>query len=329
MNVLPEDFTRIPYDALHAFVSKAGQTVGLPEDKANLLAQLLTENDMRGVFSHGTQQITQYAILMRDGKLNNNPHLKVVRETPLSLMVDGDGGLGYFPCHEGTRRVVEKAEERGMAAMMTWNHGHFGAAGIYARMTLGHDLLAFVTSGHQLNLQAGKSIYNAAGGSPMAFSAPTVGEDPLVLDFGTMHDLYSGSPHRDEIARMAPGLVLRSIGLGMICQSWGYLLAGMSMDASQAVREYDGAYQGSLVVVFQISLFADPDHFKQQMDEYVRRVHALAPLEGIEGAYLPGGPEAEQERICRSEGIPVSGPHREGMEKLAGELGIETPWQKQ
>ena len=71
MNLPPKTFIRVPHHHLHAFTSQAAQMVGLPEDKAELLARLLTENDLRGVFSHGTRQIATYAILMRDGKLNN------------------------------------------------------------------------------------------------------------------------------------------------------------------------------------------------------------------------------------------------------------------
>ncbi len=326
MNQTPKEFVRVPHGDLHAFVSKAAQTVGLPKDKSELLAELLTANDLRGTFSHGTQQIATYAILMRDGILNNKPKLKVKNETPVSVMMDGDGGLGYFPSYEGTLRAIEKAMSQGIAVMQTRNHGHFGAAGIYSRMTLAHDLVTYVTSGHQLNLSAGDPVYSAAGGSPMSFSAPAGEEDALVLDFGAMHDFYGGSPHREEIARVAPGVILRSIGLGAICQTFGGLLAGVPLDEERAEKKYKGANQGSLVITFRIDLFLDPATFKREMDEYVRRVRTLTPVEGFEQAYLPGGPEAERERINLKEGVPVGTGHRERLEKLAGELGIEVPW---
>ena len=38
---------------------------------------------------------------MRDGQLNKDPQIEVVRETPVSALVDGDGGLGYFPAYQG------------------------------------------------------------------------------------------------------------------------------------------------------------------------------------------------------------------------------------
>jgi hypothetical protein len=48
-------------------VSQAAQSVGLPADRAELLAELLTTNDLWGIFSHSTTQIATYARLMRDG----------------------------------------------------------------------------------------------------------------------------------------------------------------------------------------------------------------------------------------------------------------------
>ncbi len=324
MNQPPREFIRVPKDRLRSFVSSAGQQVGLPFDKAELLAMLLVDNDLRGVFSHGTRQIATYAVLMRDGKLNPKPDVRVIKETPVSLIVDGDGGLGYFPSHEGTQQVIAKAKQAGIAAMLSRNHGHFGAAGIYARMTLGHDLLCYVTSGHQLNLTPGQPIYDAAGGSPMAFSAPTAAEDPVVLDFGAMHDLYG--PPRDELAALAPGLVLRSIGLGEICQAWGGLLSGLRIDSDPPRWSWPGANQGALVICLRIDLFSDADAFKAQMDAFVRRVRDLRPLAGFDRSLMPGGIEAERELEYRTEGIPVGPDHRQRLDELARALGIATPW---
>ena len=326
MNQPPETFIRVPPVNLQAFVTGAAEAAGLPTDKAERLSSLLTDNDLRGVFSHGTRQIATYARLMQSGVLNNRPELRVVRETAASLLVDGDGGLGYFPAYEGTLRLIEKTKAQGVAVLVTRNHGHFGAAGLYSHLTLEHDLLTFVTSGVQLELSPGDPVFEAAGGSPMSFSAPTLDEDPLVLDFGTMHDLYAGSPHRDDIARIAPGLVFRAIGMGAVCQAWGGVLAGVPVDASQAQRVFPGANQGSMVVALQISLFMEPEQFKREIDEYVRAVKGLAPFAGTGRSYLPGGIEAERERTYRREGIPVGTEHRETLETLADEFGLEVPW---
>ena len=326
MNIPPESFVRVDADDLQRFARALGQAAGMPPTWAALLAELLTANDLRGVFSHGTAQLATYVRLVRDGTLNPAPEPAVVRETGSSLLVDGDGGLGYFAAHQGTQRLVEKVADSDIAVLVTRNHGHFGAAGLYARMTLEHDLLCFVTSGHQLELVAGDPVHSAAGGSPMAFTAPTGAEPPLVLDFGAMHDLYADAPHRDEIASLAPGIVHRAIGLGAVCQAWGGFLAGVPLDAVRARRRWGGANQGSMVVALKIELFLPPAQFKAEMDAYVRAVRSLQPLAAGQSSYLPGGIEAARERAFRADGIPLGQEHRALLRRAAEGLGVAVPW---
>ena len=326
MNVPPTEFIRVAADDLRAFVERAGLTVGMATANATLLADLLTANDLRGVFSHGTTQIATYARLLRDGILNPKPDVHVAKETPTSLIVDGDGGLGYFPTHMGTLLVIEKAKQQGIAISQTRNHGHFGAAGIYSRMAEGHDLLCYVTSGHQLEFKPGDPYVEAAGGSPMSFLSPANEEQSLLLDFGARHDLYLSSPHRSTIEHLVPGTVFRAVGLGAICQSWGGFLAGVPFDSARAKRTWAGANQGSLVIAFRIDLFVPPEQFKAEMDEYVRAVSALTPVEGFDRALLPGAIEAIRAAEYREFGVPVGPEHRTRLEELAGELGLQTPW---
>jgi L-2-hydroxycarboxylate dehydrogenase (NAD+) len=326
VNQPPREYARVTYEVLQGFLAQAGRAAGMTEAGASLLAGLLATNELRGIWSHGAQQMATYAPLMLARKLNPAPSPTVTRETPCSVLVDGDGGLGYFAAHEATRHVIAKAKSVGIAVGVTRNHGHIGAAGTYARMSTEHDLLSFVTSGHQLHLEPSQEMYHAAGGSPMAFSAPAAGVDPLVLDFGTMHDLYAGSPHRDEIARMAPGLVLRSIGLGEVCQSWGGLLAGLKLRAEAGATAYEGANQGALVIAFRIDLFMDPAEFRRRMEEYARAVWQMKPIEGIAQAYLPGQVEMALERRYRAEGIPMPLAARARLDALAKELGLSPPW---
>lgn len=326
MNLPPKEFVPVPHTALREFVHRAGQRVGLAAPRAELLADLLIANDLRGVFSHGTVQIATYARLLRDGVLNRDPQVSIARETPTSLLLDGDGGLGYFPAYDGTLALIEKVKSAGIGILLTRNHGHFGAAGIYSRLTLPHDLLAFVTSGHQLQLQPGRPLVTAAGGSPMSFSAPAGQEEHLVVDFGAIHDVHAGAPHGEEIARLAPAVVFRSLGLGAICQSWGGFLAGVPVDPDRAQPAFAGANQGSLVIAFRIDLFMSPEQFKREMDEYIQRVGQLQPLAGFEQSLLPGAIEARRAERFRAEGIPVGPAHRTRLEELAQELSLPVPW---
>ncbi len=136
MNRPPAEYTLLPADELRSFIAQVFTHAAMPADKAAFLADLLVTNDLRGVFSHGTQQTTRYVEQFQDGELTPAAEITTLVESPTMLVLDGGGGLGYFPCHQATTRLIAKAQESGIAVATTRNHGHFGAAGIYARIPL-------------------------------------------------------------------------------------------------------------------------------------------------------------------------------------------------
>lgn len=325
MNRPPAESTPVRAEDLRSFITEAFVRAGMPSEQAAFLADLLVTNDLRGVFSHGTRQALYYTGHFRDDQLTPAAEITTISETPTTLVLDGGGGLGYFPCHQAATRLVAKAQSSGVAVATTRNHGHFGAAGIYARIPLAHDLFCYVTSGHQLHLQPGALVSAAAGGSPMAFGIPTGEEPPFVLDFGAMHDLYAGPEDLRKLIELAPSTALRSFGLGCACQALGGLLCGVPVDPERAQRQWSGANQGSFMIAVDIQRLCPLDRFKQEMDEYARKVRQMQPLPGLNEAVLPGALEWERERRFAAEGIPVSPRHAESLRKLAAEYDLTSP----
>jgi L-2-hydroxycarboxylate dehydrogenase (NAD+) len=320
----PQDAFHVPAPTLRSYVTALFGAVGLSEEHAALLAELLVANDLRGVFSHGTRQVSAYVDHFRAGRLNPRPQPAVVAETPVTVTVTGDGGLGYFPAHLAAEKVVEKAKTHGLAAAVTRDHGHIGAAGLYARRGLPENLVMYVTSGHQLQLEPGQPVTDAAGGSPMAFAIPSAGEPPLVLDFGAMHDLYDRD-NRLRVFELAQGTVFRSIGLGMVCQALGGLLAGVPIDPARAERTYEGANQGALLIALDPGCFLPREAFLREMAELAERVRHLTPMPGYVSAHLPGGPEWERERAWAETGPPLTRRHLEKLAALGQELQVPSP----
>jgi LDH2 family malate/lactate/ureidoglycolate dehydrogenase len=326
MNVVENDFIKVDVGIMKCFVAAIAQKAGMPAVKADFLAHLLVKNDLRGVFSHGTLQIATYARIMRDRLINPDPQTHIVNENPATITIDGDGGLGYFAAYEGAEAIIEKCRANGIAAAVTHNHGHIGAAGIYARLLAENDLIGYVTSGHQLRLSPEQSIMQAAGGSPMSFAVPAGQEFPMILDFGTMHDLYADSPHVPELFSLAPGLVFRSMGLGFMCQALGGFLAGVPLDEKEASFPYKGANQGSLIIALDVNQFIPLADFKKQMDAYMRITSQMQPMPGYAQATLPGVLEATREQDWVISGIPVDDSHKAILVKVAEEFDLGSPF---
>ena len=72
---------------------------GMPEDNAETTADILSWADLHGVDSHGLSMLPGYDRLRRTGRAKMDARPRIVKETPISALVDGDGGLGHVPAH--------------------------------------------------------------------------------------------------------------------------------------------------------------------------------------------------------------------------------------
>jgi len=328
MNRVPTDAIPVQPQVLRDLVRTLAARAGMGDEHATLLADLLVQNDLRGVFSHGSRQIKDYARLLRDGRLNPRPDVRVLRESAVTLLIDGDAGLGYFPSWLAAHTLVEKAKEHGVAVGVTRHHGHFGAAGLYTRIAAAAGLIGYDTSGHQLKLDPGQPLLNAAGGSPMSFAVPAGEEPPVVLDFGAIHDLYSAP---DELLQLMmerlPSTLFRSLGLGAMCQILGGFLAGVPLEEERAIKTYPGANQGALFVFIDPARFIEPPALAREVDAYQRMIAQLKPFPNTQGrATLPGRLEWERRRQWSVEGVPVGIRHREELHEIAAEFDVPMPF---
>ncbi len=324
-NILPTTGIRIPVDEMETFICALFQSVGVSDDRADHMAVTLTANDLRCVFSHGTQQVSGYVPQIREGKANPNPDVSIVSESPATAVVDGDGGLGYFASHRGTEIAIEKALDVGSATVTTRNHFHFGAAGNYSRMALPHDCIGLAISSHRYRPNPEATVMSASGGSPMSIAIPSGEQPPLVLDMSA-----SFLRHDEDLMKMFPTTFFKALGLGTVFQVLGGILAGIWSEGFEysGEGEYAAAHQGAFISVFDVKRFGDVTEFKTEMDRFIGEARSTKPLAGQDRADLAGGVEWEWERDNREAGIPVRPDHEDRLRKLAEEMGVETPFDR-
>jgi len=325
MNRPPTEFIRVQAAQLDALSRAVFEKVGVPPPDAALIAGLLVDTDLRGVFSHGTRCVSGYARSYLGGQLNLTPQVEVVRDEPATAVVDGDGGLGHLASVKAAELAIAKAKALGVGAVATRNHGHFGGAGKYTRMALRQGCAAFCVSGHTIEPQVpAQPQWNPIGNPPMSFAFPGGGEAPLILDMGTS---FFEPEHFPALFGPAPAAFFKSLGLVAVAQYFGGVMAGM-MEARfrPENRKYAAAGYGAFIAVFDISRFVPVEAFRAEADRSVQRLRQLPPLPGYDRYDLPGGPEWEQEQRWAEEGIPLGPAHQQSLEEIAGELGLALPW---
>src|SRR5215471_3456947 len=78
--------------------------------------RLMLAADLRGIDSHGIMMLPMYDDLRREGRFNMTPSVRVVRESPVTALVDGDAGLGHYAADVAMKLAIEKAARAGIAA---------------------------------------------------------------------------------------------------------------------------------------------------------------------------------------------------------------------
>ena len=320
-NSPPESGIRLPAAEMSRLVAALFERAGTSREDAELMGEILTQNDLRCVFSHGTRRAAGYVRNMLDGDVNPRPAVKVVSESPAALVLDGDGGLGYFPCYRGTEQAVQKAKTCGVAALTTRNHFHFGAAGNYTRQALAHDCIGLSVSSHRWNPRAESVVANAVGGSPISVAVPAGDQPPLIMD------MSSGIvPYSEELFAEMPVAVFKNMALAAVVRALGGDFAGIYRDEFRRPQSRWESNQGAFIIVVDVSHFMPVDELKQYMDRFIGRARRARPLPGLERAELAGGMEWHWERENREAGIPVRDEHRQVLQEVADEMGVETPF---
>lgn len=325
MNVPPADGIRVAASDLEELVVGIFRAVRIPEDHARLIAAKLVECDLRGVVSHGVFQVHRYVRSFQDGSMNRDPRIRVLKEGPATAALTGDGGLGYLVATRAMEMAIARARDLGIGAATSTYHGHLGSAGIYARMAMGQDLIGICTSGRNAadRYDPDQTIRRSIQGSPpLAFGMPAgKGKPAFLLDFASHFAVD------DDTFLKYPPVFIKAIGLSHVGNILSGALGGQMLpEFSRANIEFSGADQSGFFLAIDVDRFSDLDAFKADMDHLMDEAGRMKPLPGFSESYLPGGKELERETEYRRDGVPVSARAVEGLEEVAGELSVATPW---
>src|SRR5665213_3660211 len=107
---------------------------GMDETFASRTADVLAWADLHGIDSHGISLVPGYYTRCKQNRVNIAASPKVVRESPVSALIDGGGGFGHITGRLAMTIAIAKAQAAGVGISAVRNSVHFGACGFYAKM---------------------------------------------------------------------------------------------------------------------------------------------------------------------------------------------------
>lgn len=342
---------RFPADRLTALVAAVLEAQGVRPDHARICADRMVEADLRGRSGHGIIRLAAYSKRIRAGGYNLDPDIRLVHETPVSALLDGDNGFGHVVATRATELAIEKGLSTGIGWVGTMRSNHAGAAGIYPAMALRHGLGAFyfaVANGNGMPPWGGTE--RLLGTNPIAFAIPAGREIPFQLDIATTVASHGSIKVRAQAGEPMPeGWVVDASGRpitdphrvteGFLMPIGGYKGAGLTIMVGLLAGVMNGAAfgrevvpfrtdhvtptnTGQAIIVFRPDLFGPLREYEERMDEKLRELRDSAPMND-EPVRLPGERAVAREEENLRLGIPVPDALVDDLRRLADEVGVD------
>ncbi len=357
----PEDFRILRYEELLSFVKSVFVKLGVPEEDAFIVADNLVTADLRGIESHGVARLRRYVDGLRKGAVKAKPNIRVVSEGPSFALVDGDSGLGQVVGSFSMRLAIKKAEESGIGLVTTRMSNHYGIAGYYAMMALERDMIGVsMTNSRPLVAHTG-ALGKWLGTNPIALAAPTRAPPPLVIDMATSVAPIGKMEEYSRLGKRAPlgwgidsegnlcddpdkimkeGALLplgglgelmgghKGYGLALLVELFTSVLSGAAMLREVGQTEAPKpANVGHFFMAVDVARFMPIDEFKDRMEK-LRAELKNAPLHPqFDRIWVHGEKSYLTSVKRRREGVPIYKKVFEEMRTIAGELGINFPWE--
>ncbi len=351
-----------PYPRLLQFANNVFLKIGCPVVDASKAADVLLHADLRGIDSHGLARLSGYVRLWEAKRINSQPSIKTVHETPSTAVVDGDLGLGLVVGPHAMEVAIRKAEKCGTGWAAVRNSNHFGIAGHHAMMALEHDMIGIAMTNASPLVAPTFSVERLLGTNPICVAIPAGDQPAFVADFATTTAANgkleilqrknkeaplgwiqtkvgepSSNPHE-----LKEGGALIPLGSDRDHGSHKGFCLGAWVDIFSAVLS--GANYGPWVPPFVSFLTPPPDpvglgighffgamrvdafrpasEFKTHMDKWITRFRSAKTIAGQPAVIIPGDPERKAHALRVQEGIPVHESVVEDLRKLGEKLGV-------
>ncbi|CAM3710233.1 Ldh family oxidoreductase [Aeromicrobium ponti] len=331
----------ISAEALRKFAYDAFMKVGLNKANASLVSDVLVDADLRGVHSHGVQNLPRWARGFLKGHLELEVTHEDIDEGPITV-IDGQGSLGVLASDIAMDAAIKRAKKYGIGIAGVKNSSHFGPAAYYTMKALHQHQIGFCTTNGPAVMAPWGGKDALLSNNPFSYAIPAGDEPPIVLDMAcsvsargrirmmareneTLPEGWAitkdGEPTTDP-REAVEGTVLpfggyKGYGIAVINEILSAALTGALFSfevggiskgpAESELQNHEQAAWGCGHVfgAIDINRFGNGDNFQKRVAYLSRTLRESPTAKGHERIYLPGEIEFELKKKREVDGIPL------------------------
>ncbi len=353
-----QDVLRYRKEDLVKYTIRFMDKLGVPEQDARILADVLISADIRGVSSHGLIRLSSYYGNRLENKyMDPRTPWKTIKETETTELIDGGNGIGQVVSYHAMRKCISKAKKSHVSVVTVNHSNHYGIAGYYAMMALDHGMVGISLTNSQPLVSPTYGSSAVFGTNPISVAVPSESQYPFVLDMATstvpigrikffekkgekiplgwgIDDEGELTDEPKNVQSGGPG-ALTPLGANDIMSSYkGYGLAivvdilcgtlsgGSNLTGVGFPHEPRVSDVSHFFMAIDIEAFRPLIDFKKQMEKLVEDLKGAPKARGKKRIYVAGEKEFENEAYNKKHGIPLLKNIVDDLQKNGLKIGV-------
>jgi LDH2 family malate/lactate/ureidoglycolate dehydrogenase len=344
---------RISFEGLRDFCHRAYMKAGVPEDEAEIVADLLARSDLRGVETHGVMRLPIYIERLEKDYVRKKCLFEILKQKGATVYVTAHGSQGHIVAYKAMQLAIDLAEAHGVSFISVKDSGHFGVAGFFPMMASKRDLIGYVCSNSAPMMAPYGGRERIIGNNPLSYAFPADQHEPVVVDFscsvvasgrlilmrkkgekiplGWAVD-KDGLPTEDPYegyeggGSLAPVGAHKGYGLTLAHEILTAILTGGKITRNiRSLYEVDeSGIQGTChsFMIIDPDCFIGRNEFKKSIDTYIDGIKKSGKRKGVDEIFIPGEIESKTEMKRSSEGILLSEATANGLMSLGKRLNL-------
>jgi 3-dehydro-L-gulonate 2-dehydrogenase len=303
---------------------------GFSEEKANLLAEVHTQNTLHGVNSHGINRVPFFIEQLQRGLVRTDVEAEKVEGFGSIERWDGKLGSGVLNAVKLTNRAIAMAKENGMGLVALRNTNHWMRAGYYGWMAAEQGCIGILFTNTEPNMPAWGGKEARLGNNPLVIAIPRE-KGHIVLDmamtqfsFGKISEYklrgeqlpYEGGFNADgkltknpeDILQTKSGLPIgywKGSALSMVLDMLATLLSAGKSTYKLGLEPHEyGVSQ--IFLCIDSATFQDGDLQEKLMEEIIAYTKEVTPTRPDGKTYYPGEKSLANKIDNQKNGLKVS-----------------------
>jgi len=340
----------VPAARLKALAETIFQGAGVSAEESEIVARHCIDANLAGHDSHGVMRVVTYCDRVDKGHIVPGAPIEIEKESPTTLVVNGNWGFGFTVTETIMKKLIEKAKTNNVAVGTIHYQGHIGRLADYPLMAIEEGMIGMITA------DSGRSPKRVApfggiepklGTNPICMAFPSNLDAPFYFDMATCAGAAGklevaeargehvpegwlidkqGKPTTDP-ATVKDGGAIRPMGgnegykgyaLAAMVEILSGLLTGLGFGVDPTGRHNDGCF----ISVFNVSAFRELETFKAEVTEFAEYLKATAPAEGVAEVLYPGEIEHNRRQDRMANGVYVEDTTWDKLKGLADKYGV-------